>query len=149
MALSKSLFLYFFVICWLAFVGNSQVTSGGEPLPCIQKLMPCQAYLKRSTSPAPTPACCVPLKDMAATDAHCLCAVFNNQAILKSLNVTQEDALSLAKTCGANADISVCSKGFFLPIFILGHDTFYFIFPFFLVLLGNFLIYLLVPILSI
>ncbi|XP_057767507.1 non-specific lipid transfer protein GPI-anchored 3-like [Salvia miltiorrhiza] len=108
MAISKSLFLNFLVICWL---GYSQVCGGaGEPLPCIQKLMPCQAYLKGSAPPSPASACCVPLKEMAAGDTHCLCAVFNNKAFLKTLNVTQEDALNLAKTCGATADISICSK---------------------------------------
>lgn len=126
MAISKSLLLNFLVICWLA----SQVIGGGEPLPCIQKLMPCQAYLKRTASPSPSPAaaCCMPLKEMAASDAHCLCAVFNDQVILKNLNVTQDDALNLAKTCGANADISICSKGFLIFILPRHYVFIYFFF---------------------
>ncbi|XP_041997685.1 non-specific lipid transfer protein GPI-anchored 3-like [Salvia splendens] len=110
MEISKLLLLNFLVICCLGLRGYCEVSGGGEQLPCIQKLLPCQAYLKGSASLSPAVACCVPLKEMASSDAHCLCAVFNNQAFLKNLNVTQEDALNLVKSCGANADISICSK---------------------------------------
>lgn len=116
MAISKSLFLILLVISSLAAVGNSQAIGGGGSLPCIQKLMPCQPYLKGS--PPPPPPCCVPLKQMVAGDTKCLCAVFKNEAILKGLNVTQKEALHLVKTCGANDDISVCSQGYFTFFFI-------------------------------
>ncbi|KAI3463668.1 hypothetical protein Pfo_020331 [Paulownia fortunei] len=105
MAISKSIFLFFLLICSWAFVGYSQ---GGDSLPCVQKLMPCQPYLKGSSSPPAS--CCVPLKQIVVDDSRCLCAVFNDPAILKGLNVTQDDALNLAKSCGANADTSVCKK---------------------------------------
>ncbi|KAH6805067.1 Bifunctional inhibitor/lipid-transfer protein/seed storage 2S albumin superfamily protein [Perilla frutescens var. frutescens] len=108
MTIPKSSLVIFLVICSSAFVGYSQVTGGGDSVPCIQKLMPCEAYLKGS--PSPSTACCVPLKQMVSGDTQCLCAVFNNQAILKNLNVTQEDALHLVRNCGANDDISVCNK---------------------------------------
>lgn len=111
MAISKSLFLILLVISSLAAVGNSQATGGGDSLPCIQKLLPCQPYLKGSAPP--TPPCCVPLKQMVAGDTQCLCTVFKNEAILKGLNVTQKEALNLVKTCGANDDISVCNQGYF------------------------------------
>ncbi|KAL1553936.1 non-specific lipid transfer protein GPI-anchored 9-like [Salvia divinorum] len=110
MAISKSLVLKFLVICCLGLRGYCEVSGGGEQLPCIQKLLPCQAYLKGSASLSPAASCCVPLKEMASSDAHCLCAVFNNQAFFINLNVTQADALNLVKSCGANADISICSK---------------------------------------
>lgn len=114
MGISKLIFLNLFVISWLAFVGHSQVPGGGESLPCITKLLPCQEYMTGSAAKAtmkPAAACCVPLKEMVVSNTQCLCAVLNNQGILNTLNVTKDDALNLAKACGANADISVCSKG--------------------------------------
>ncbi|XP_057952105.1 non-specific lipid transfer protein GPI-anchored 3-like [Malania oleifera] len=105
----------FLIICsWGASLSSSEdgggiSTAGDTPgaVPCAQKLLPCQPYLH---SPSPPSSCCAPLKRMISDDAHCLCAVFNNAAILKSLNITQADALNLAKACGANADISVCKN---------------------------------------
>ncbi|ESQ34976.1 hypothetical protein EUTSA_v10008878mg [Eutrema salsugineum] len=76
-------------------------------MPCIQKLMPCQPYL-HSATPPPPPTCCMPLKEIVETDVTCLCSVFNNVDMLKSLNLTKENALVLPKACGANADVSQC-----------------------------------------
>ncbi|KAK4487274.1 hypothetical protein RD792_006119 [Penstemon davidsonii] len=111
MAISKTSCLFFLLICSLAFVGFSQGDGNNGPnsMPCVEKLLPCQAYLKGSASPPRS--CCVPLKEIVANDSECLCAVFNNPVIMKSLNVTQEDALNLAKSCGANADTSICKAG--------------------------------------
>ncbi|KAL8478607.1 hypothetical protein ACS0TY_030476 [Phlomoides rotata] len=103
------------ILLW-CFVVDSQ--GGGDSLPCISKLMPCQPYLKRSSPPPPT--CCLPLNQIVADDRQCVCAVFNNVAILKSFNVTQDDALNLAKTCGANPHhTSLCGKGAMFIILIL------------------------------
>ncbi|KAF9599402.1 hypothetical protein IFM89_036959 [Coptis chinensis] len=81
---------------------------GGVSMPCMQHLIPCQPYLQNPS--APPSSCCVPLKDMIANDAKCLCDIFNNPTLLKSLNVTQNDALKLPKACDAKVDISVCNK---------------------------------------
>lgn len=85
--------------------------SGGagdaHSMPCIQKLMPCQPYLHSST-PLPPASCCMPLKEIVETDVTCLCSVFNNVDMLRSLNLTKENALVLPKACGANADVSQC-----------------------------------------
>ncbi|KAK9091496.1 hypothetical protein Sjap_024673 [Stephania japonica] len=111
MAANSKLFMCVFVM-W-AFVGISNGDGGngggggGDQLPCMQKLMPCQPYLRSSTPPA---TCCLPLKEMVSADKACLCSIFNNQAILKSLNLTQDEALQLPKACGANVDISVCKS---------------------------------------
>ncbi|XP_022849803.1 lipid transfer-like protein VAS [Olea europaea var. sylvestris] len=101
---SKSFCFFFLVLYSWVFVGFSQ--GGGSNLPCMQKLLPCQPYLKSSSTPPP--ACCVPLKQIIADDSKCLCAVFNNPGIMKGLNATQEDALNMAKHCGSNADASGC-----------------------------------------
>ncbi|KAG2322504.1 hypothetical protein Bca52824_015717 [Brassica carinata] len=84
---------------------------GGDThlMACLQKLMSCQPYI-HAVNPPPPPSCCGPMKEIVVKDAPCLCAVFNNPAILKSLNLTKENALDLPKACGANPDISLCSK---------------------------------------
>ncbi|KAI3409568.1 uncharacterized protein J3R85_019170 [Psidium guajava] len=76
---------------------------------CVQKLIPCQAYLTGSSTPPDS--CCGPLKELVTGESQCLCQVFNNPDALKSLGITQAGALALAKTCGAHADVSVCNKG--------------------------------------
>ncbi|KAF3520793.1 hypothetical protein DY000_02062532 [Brassica cretica] len=75
----------------------------------MEKLMSCQPYI-HAVNPPPPPSCCGPMKEIVVNDAPCLCAVFNNPAILKTLNLTKENALDLPKACGANPDISLCSK---------------------------------------
>lgn len=109
MAISKLILLFSFVIWSWARVGYSQGEGeGADPMQCIQKLAPCQAYLKEASPPA---LCCEPLRAMVADYTQCLCAVFNNPEILKTLNVTQADGLNLAKACGSNADTSLCKTG--------------------------------------
>lgn len=91
---------------------------GGDAhaMPCIQKLMPCQPYL-HSVTPPPPPSCCLPLREIVTSDVTCLCSVFNNVDMLKSLNLTKENALVLPNACGAKADVSQCkaSAGECLP----------------------------------
>ncbi|XP_039126358.1 non-specific lipid transfer protein GPI-anchored 8-like [Dioscorea cayenensis subsp. rotundata] len=82
---------------------------GGDIQQCLQKLMPCEPYLK-STSPPPA-TCCVPLKDMVAHQPACLCTLYNDDALLKSLNVTKQDTLNMVGNCGAKADTSLCNNG--------------------------------------
>ncbi|KAL2463003.1 AAI domain-containing protein [Forsythia ovata] len=114
MASYKSFSLFFLVTTSWFFLGFSQnlivdeESGGSDSMRCVQKLLPCQPYLKSSSSPPPPASCCAPLKDIIADDKKCLCAVFNNPAIMKTLNVTQDDALNLARTCGSKADASIC-----------------------------------------
>ncbi|XP_073300824.1 non-specific lipid transfer protein GPI-anchored 9-like [Primulina huaijiensis] len=105
MAIPKSFMLLFLVLCSWVFVGFCQ--GPGDNLPCVQKLMPCQPYLKVESPPA---SCCVPLKQLVADDKACLCTVLNNPAILQSLNITKADAVNLAKNCGSNTDLSTCNN---------------------------------------
>ncbi|XP_073158644.1 non-specific lipid transfer protein GPI-anchored 9-like [Henckelia pumila] len=109
MVKSNVVCLFFLVICSLVFVGFSDEEGDKDPLACIQKLLPCQPYLKSKATPPPS--CCVPMKQVVAEESQCLCAVFNNPNILESLNVTQQDGINLANSCGANADASNCKKG--------------------------------------
>ncbi|CAA0828592.1 Bifunctional inhibitor/lipid-transfer protein/seed storage 2S albumin superfamily protein [Striga hermonthica] len=95
-----TLLLLVVVICSSASVSGSTQ--------CVEKLLPCQPYLKGSVPVAPS--CCVPLRQIVADEAECLCAVFNNQELLQSLNVTRQDGLNLAKSCGASSDPSMCDK---------------------------------------
>ncbi|KAF2546386.1 hypothetical protein F2Q70_00020119 [Brassica cretica] len=94
-----------------AMGGGGGGGGGGDAhsMPCIQKLMPCQPYL-HSVTPPPPASCCLPMKEIVEKDATCLCSVFNNVDMLKSLNLTKENALVLPKACGAKADISLCKS---------------------------------------
>ncbi|KAL3716326.1 hypothetical protein ACJRO7_008000 [Eucalyptus globulus] len=114
---SKFLFpLLLLFSSWAARIssqGLADVVSGASAASsapsCVQKLIPCQAYLHGSSTPPDS--CCGPLTELVTGDSQCLCQVFSNSDMVKSLGITQAGALALAKTCGANADISVCNKG--------------------------------------
>ncbi|KAK4362064.1 hypothetical protein RND71_017305 [Anisodus tanguticus] len=86
--------------------GGNEVISA---MPCVQKLLPCQPALASHTKNPPS-TCCVPLKEMITKDAQCLCSVFGNADVMKSLNVTENEALDFAKACGANPDLSLCKN---------------------------------------
>ncbi|OWM82983.1 lipid transfer-like protein VAS [Punica granatum] len=106
----KPLWLFFFFVFFSACVSTNfsqAIELGGSNTACLQKLLPCKNYVK---SPSPPSSCCDPLKSMISTDTQCLCKVFNDPESLKSLSITQDDALGLAKSCGANPDVSVCKS---------------------------------------
>ncbi|XP_044465346.1 non-specific lipid transfer protein GPI-anchored 9 [Mangifera indica] len=109
---SKLLILFRFVVyCSWVHLGFSRDLSqqGGlgleEPPSCVNSLLPCKPYLK---SNAPPSSCCAPLKEMLTKDVACLCNLFNNLEVLKSFNLTQDEALHLPKACGAVFDVSTC-----------------------------------------
>lgn len=77
-------------------------------LTCVKKLLPCRPFL---TSPSPPETCCAPLTEALQKERQCLCDVFNNEALLKSFNVTQEQAQQLLKNCKATVDVRVCKTG--------------------------------------
>ena len=115
---SKHILAWFLLFSSWVFVGYSEIRygtalQGGSPggansTQCLVKLFPCQACLKPPSTRLP--ACCVPLKEMVSDDPKCLCDVFNNPDLLKSLNISKDDVMKLANAC--NADVSVCNKGF-------------------------------------
>ncbi|RLN12876.1 non-specific lipid-transfer protein [Panicum miliaceum] len=88
--------------------GTAAGGSGGGVPSCAAKLAPCAAYLN-STS-APPPACCAPLKEAAANETACMCAMLLNKAALQAFRVAPEQGLGLAKRCGVTADASACAK---------------------------------------
>ncbi|XP_070055322.1 non-specific lipid transfer protein GPI-anchored 3 [Nicotiana tomentosiformis] len=90
------------------FADNGE-NGGILDMPCVKKLMPCQAALT-SHSKNPPATCCVPLKEIITSDAQCLCTVFGNADLMKSFNVTKDEALSFAKACGAKPDLSLCKN---------------------------------------
>ncbi|KAJ8648467.1 hypothetical protein MRB53_001490 [Persea americana] len=99
-----------FVSCF--YVGFSQQEPSGIAeleFDCMESFMPCQSYLQPSSSPPPS-SCCTPMKKMVETNKKCFCAVFDNVPLLKTLNVTQEDALKLPEACEAKADLTVCKS---------------------------------------
>ncbi|XP_027357350.1 lipid transfer-like protein VAS [Abrus precatorius] len=76
---------------------------------CMQKMLPCQAYLSAPNNPPQT--CCDPLKEMYDNKTDCLCSFLNNPQVLQSFKITKEDALKLPQACGITVDASLCSTG--------------------------------------
>ncbi|KAF8022587.1 hypothetical protein BT93_F0180 [Corymbia citriodora subsp. variegata] len=111
---SKFLFLLFLLFSsWATRIssqGLADLVSGasgtGSMPSCVQKLIPCQAYLGGSSTPPDS--CCGPLTELVTGDSQCLCQIFNKPDMLKSVGINQAGALALAKTCGATPDVSVC-----------------------------------------
>ena len=95
----------FISLLFLSVCASTAWSQGNGTYPCLSKLMPCAAFIK---SPNPPATCCIPLKDAIDKEVDCLCSLFNNQEILKTFNVTQDDALKLPKNCGADTDLSKC-----------------------------------------
>ena len=104
---SKTTLSFFLIFSSCVFLGFS----GGKAIEmsCIKNLLPCKPYLPGTEQPPPV--CCLPLKDMVAHQAQCLCSALANPDLLKDFNVTMDGALKLAKTCGASVDMSVCKNG--------------------------------------
>ncbi|XP_022755111.1 non-specific lipid-transfer protein C6-like [Durio zibethinus] len=91
----------------VASAAASQGGASADAMPCMQKLMPCQLFMHSTSPPA---ICCAPLKDVVTQESRCLCKVFDNPELLKSINLTMEGALALAKACGIDVDVSVCKN---------------------------------------
>lgn len=86
-------------------------TAGGGAMPsCAAKLVPCAAYLNSTSGTKPPAACCDPLKEAAANETACVCAMLLNKAALQAFGVAPEQGIALAKRCGVTADPSVCDK---------------------------------------
>lgn len=109
---SKLLVSAIFFASWF-YVGFSQQEVQAEAeleLNCMETLIPCQSALQASSSPPPS-TCCTPLKKMVETsDKKCVCGIFGNVPFLKTINVTQEEALKVPKNCGAEVDLSACKS---------------------------------------
>lgn len=75
---------------------------------CVQKLLPCQEYVKTQSNPSP--ACCAPLKEIHENDTQCLCNFVNKPQILQSISVSKEDILKLPQACGVNVKLDKCNN---------------------------------------
>uniref|UniRef100_A0A0E0LFJ7 Bifunctional inhibitor/plant lipid transfer protein/seed storage helical domain-containing protein n=1 Tax=Oryza punctata TaxID=4537 RepID=A0A0E0LFJ7_ORYPU len=100
------------VVAALFFVGaaSAQVDTGaaaGVPS-CASKLVTCGGYL--NTTAAPPASCCGPLREAAANETACMCAILTNKAALQAFGVAPEQGLLLAKRCGVTTDASACAK---------------------------------------
>ncbi|KAL9324427.1 hypothetical protein ACSQ67_009284 [Phaseolus vulgaris] len=76
---------------------------------CMQKLLPCQSYMKSQTSPPPD-TCCAPLKEMHDNKSQCVCSFVNNPSLLRSIGSSKDDLLKLPNACGIDADFSACNS---------------------------------------
>lgn len=105
-------FLALLVVAVVALVSGqtkAQLGASTQVMACMQRLLPCQPYIHK-VDPPPPPSCCAPMKEIVEKDAPCLCTVFNNPEMLKTLNLTKENALDLPIACGAKPDVSLCNN---------------------------------------
>lgn len=96
------------VIFYSSVQATAQIGEAHQAMRCVAKLLPCQPYI-HSVIPPP-PWCCSPMKQIAEKDVTCLCAVFNHPDMLRFISLTKENALNLLRSCGANHDLSICTK---------------------------------------
>nr|GME00451.1 lipid transfer-like protein VAS [Ipomoea batatas] len=95
-------------IAALAAVLMLTATATAQSTSCANNLIPCAAYLNSTKPPA---SCCDPLKETVTKELSCLCNLYKNPEVLKSLGVNITQALELPKHCGISNDVSACNKG--------------------------------------
>ncbi|XP_038686935.1 non-specific lipid transfer protein GPI-anchored 8 isoform X2 [Tripterygium wilfordii] len=81
-------------------------TDAQQVASCASKLVPCAEYLNSTSPPS---SCCDPIKDAVTNDLPCLCNLYQNPDLLKSLGVELAQALALTRACGVSTDISACN----------------------------------------
>nr|GMD94957.1 lipid transfer-like protein VAS [Ipomoea batatas] len=94
-------------IAALAAVLMLTATATAQSTSCANNLIPCAAYLNSTKPPA---SCCDPLKETVTKELSCLCNLYKNPDVLKSLGVNITQALELPKHCGISNDVSACNK---------------------------------------
>ncbi|KAK7314657.1 hypothetical protein VNO77_33184 [Canavalia gladiata] len=87
-------------------LGQSKVLQKAQ---CMEKLLPCQLYLKSPNNPPQT--CCGPLEEIHDNEPDCLCSFFIDPQALQSFNVAKEDFMKLPEACGLKIDVSQCKTG--------------------------------------
>ncbi|KAJ4974682.1 hypothetical protein NE237_007856 [Protea cynaroides] len=107
---SKFLLSLILLSSWVLLGFSGRLINGeGLSFACMIKFSPCGDNTKNPSSPLKE--CCEQLEGMVTNDTKCLCDIFNDPRVLKSYNVTQEDALKLpTKGCGINVNITVCNE---------------------------------------
>lgn len=76
---------------------------------CMQKLLPCQPFLKTLVNPPPI--CCNPLSEMANNGTDCLCTFLNDPKMLSTFNLSKDEVMKLPNACGVAIDVSKCNPG--------------------------------------
>ncbi|XP_019160550.1 PREDICTED: lipid transfer-like protein VAS [Ipomoea nil] len=94
-------------IAALAAVLMLTATATAQSTSCASNLVPCAEYLNSTKPPA---SCCDPLKETVTKELSCLCNLYKNPEVLKSLGVNITQALELPKHCGISNDVSACDK---------------------------------------
>ncbi|KAF9689468.1 hypothetical protein SADUNF_Sadunf01G0095300 [Salix dunnii] len=74
---------------------------------CASKLIPCQPYL--STTTQPPGSCCNSIKEAVAKELPCLCKIYNDPNLFKSLGLNVSQAVMLSQRCGVTTDLSNCN----------------------------------------
>ncbi|XP_020222021.1 uncharacterized protein LOC109804578 [Cajanus cajan] len=86
---------------------NGQGAAILQDAQCMQKLLPCQAYVKNPSNPPES--CCEPLKEIHDNQKGCLCNFLKNPTFLQSVRASQEDFLKLPQACGIEINVANCN----------------------------------------
>lgn len=97
------------VACLALALAPSSDAQGTAVPSCAAKLVPCTGYLNSTSTAAPAAACCGPLREAAANETACLCAMLLNRAALRAFGVAPEQGLVLARRCNVTTDASACA----------------------------------------
>ncbi|KAK9147971.1 hypothetical protein Scep_006728 [Stephania cephalantha] len=90
----------------LAVVLMVAALTQGQVPDCAAKLASCGEYL--STTTKPPESCCQPINDALRTQKACLCNLYNNPSLFRSLGINLTQALSIPLRCGISNDVSSC-----------------------------------------
>lgn len=84
------------------------VVQGQDDLPvCLVNLVGCADYLNTTTKPPDT--CCSPLKEAITDQLPCLCNLYNDPSLLKSLGINVTQVMEVPARCGIDFSITECT----------------------------------------
>ncbi|GLT40362.1 hypothetical protein SLA2020_145040 [Shorea laevis] len=92
----------------LVLAATMSLTEAQNTQTCASNLIPCATYLNSNTTPGAD--CCNAIKDAVNNDLTCLCNLYKDPDVFKSLNISLPAALQLAGKCGVNNSLSSCTN---------------------------------------
>lgn len=107
------------IVAVLVVLGAMATVTDAQALAtCGQKLVPCYPYLNNATV-KPQADCCNPIRDAVTHDLPCLCNIYKDPNVFKTLNVNVSEALRISRECGVPTNLSSCNGMRLLTISII------------------------------
>lgn len=93
-------------VVMVAVMASTATHAQTNPPSCASDLVPCANFLN---STKPPPSCCDPLRKAVQNELRCLCNLFNDKSLFKSLGINVTQAVKLPGACGIKGDLSACN----------------------------------------